>query len=102
VALWRPPTTFFMSCALGFASGVLIGAIAFEMMPNAVDLGSAAVAAAGFVSGFAAVYAFDLFVHRGRLAGEAAEQRRKVRLLPAAAPRRGCGWRWLEERARKR
>lgn len=81
VALWRRPTTFFMSCALGFASGVLIGAIAFEMIPNAVDLGSVAVAALGFGSGFAAVYGFDLFVHRGRLAGEAAEQRRKVRLF---------------------
>lgn len=80
VALWRRPTTFFMSCALGFASGVLIGAISFEMMPNAVDLGSVTIAALGFASGFTGVYAFDLFVHRGRLAGEAAEQRRSVRL----------------------
>jgi ZIP family zinc transporter len=80
IALWRKPTTLFMSASLGFASGVLLGAIAFEMMPNAVDLGSVTIAALGFASGFAAVYAFDLFVHRGRLAGEAAEQRRSVRL----------------------
>jgi ZIP family zinc transporter len=70
-----------MSCALGFASGVLIGAIAFEMIPNAVELGSVAIAAAGFGSGFAAIYAFDLFVHHGRMAGVAAEQRRSVRLF---------------------
>ncbi len=70
-----------MSCSLGFASGVLIGAIAFEMIPNAVELGSVAIAALGFGSGFAAVYAFDLFVHHGRLAGVAADQRRSVRLF---------------------
>ena len=57
VALWTRPTTLFMSLALGFASGVLLGTIAFEMMPQALELSSVAVAVAGFVVGFAAVYA---------------------------------------------
>jgi zinc transporter, ZIP family len=74
VALWCRPTTLFMSLALGFASGVLLGTIGFEMLPQALELSSLALAVAGFVAGFAAVYGFDLFVHRGRLAGEKAEQ----------------------------
>lgn len=80
IALWQRPTTLFMSASLGFASGVLIGTIAFEMMPEATDLGSVAIVAAGFACGFAAIYGVDLFVHRGQLAGTEAEQRRKVRL----------------------
>jgi ZIP family zinc transporter len=74
IALWRKPTSLFMSLALGFASGVLLGTIGFEMMPQALELSSVAVAVAGFVVGFAAVYGFDLFIHRGMLAGEKAEQ----------------------------
>ena len=81
IAILRKPTTLFMSTSLGFASGVLIGTIAFEMVPEAVDLGSVAIAAIGFAVGFAAIYGVDLFVHRGRLAGAAADQRRKVRLF---------------------
>src|SRR5690606_29510402 len=75
VALWCRPTTLFMSLALGFASGVLFATICTEMLPQALEMSSVAVTAAGFLAGFAAVYAFDLFIHRGRLAGEKAEQR---------------------------
>jgi ZIP family zinc transporter len=78
VALWLRPTTLFMSLALGLASGVLLGTIGFEMMPQALELSSLALAVAGFVAGFAAVYSFDLFIHRGKLAGEKAEQHSKV------------------------
>jgi len=78
IALWRKPTTLFMSLALGFASGVLLATISFEMMPQALELSSIVVAAVGFIIGFVAVYAFDLFVHRGKLAGEKAEQRSEV------------------------
>lgn len=76
IALWRKPTTLFMSLALGFASGVLLATIAFEMIPPALELGSLLIAVAGFAAGFFAVYLFDLFIHRGQLAGEHAEQRR--------------------------
>lgn len=78
IALWCRPTTLFMSLALGFASGVLFATISFEMLPRALTLSSVAIAAAGFLTGFAAVYAFDLFVHRGRLAGEKAAQWHEV------------------------
>jgi ZIP family zinc transporter len=78
LALWRKPTTLFMSIALGFASGALFSAIAFEMIPRSLELGSLTHAVGGFAAGFAAIYGFDLFIHRGRLAGEAAEQKPQV------------------------
>lgn len=78
IAVWRRPTTLLMSSSLGLASGVLIGTIAFEMMPKAVELGSPGIVAVGFVFGFGAVYGLDLFVHHGRLAGALSDQRRSV------------------------
>lgn len=78
IALWRKPTTLFMSISLGFASGVLLATIGFEMVPQALELSSLPVAAGGFAAGFAAVYGFDLFIHRGRLAGRESEQRPQV------------------------
>src|SRR5690606_27327578 len=47
--------------------------------PKALELSSLPVAVCGFALGFAAVYAFDLFIHRGATAGDKAEQRRQVR-----------------------
>jgi zinc transporter, ZIP family len=67
LALWRKPTSLL---ALGYAGGVLLATISFEMMPQALELSSLPIAAAGFILGFAAVYAFDLFIHRGKLSGE--------------------------------
>lgn len=78
IALWHRPTTLFMSVVLGVASGVLFGTICFEMLPEALGLSNLPVAVAGFVAGFLVVYAFDFFIHRGRLVGEAAEQRPQV------------------------
>jgi len=78
IALWRPPTTLFMSLALGFASGVLLATISFEMLPQALELSSLATAVIGFIAGFLAVYALDFFINRGMLAGEKAEQKGKV------------------------
>ncbi len=78
IALWRKPTTLFMSLAVGLASGVLLATIGFEMLPKAVELGSPPIAVAGFAAGFAAIYAFDLFIHRGQLAGERSEKRPQV------------------------
>ena len=83
IALWRTPTTLFMSTALGFASGALLAAIGFEMLPDALAMSSLATACLGFASGFAAIYLFDLFLHRGVLVGAKAEQvQRKVGLSP--------------------
>lgn len=81
LALWRQPTTLFMSLILGFTSGVLIATISFEMLPQALALGSLAVVAAGFAAGFSTIYAWDLFVHRGAIAGEQAEQHTQVERL---------------------
>jgi ZIP family zinc transporter len=78
ISLWRKPTTLFMSLALGFASGVLLATISFEMVPKALELSSLAVTIVGFSSGFLAVYALDLFINRGKLAGEKADQRPAV------------------------
>ncbi|HEX7034317.1 MAG TPA: ZIP family metal transporter [Pseudomonadales bacterium] len=90
IALWHRPDTLFTSSALGFASGVLLGTIAFSMLPQALALGSLPIAVGGFVIGFAAVYGFDLFIHRGRVAGAAAEQHPQIeRLYRRRRPRGG-------------
>ena len=52
-------------------------------------MGSLAIAAPGIAAGFAAVYGFDLWVHRGRVAGEDAEQRAQVRRFHRRHPPRG-------------
>jgi ZIP family zinc transporter len=79
MSLWMKPGTLFMSIALGFAAGTLLATITFEMLPSARELSSLVLAVGGFAAGFAAIYAFDLFIHRGRLAGEKAEQHPRVR-----------------------
>lgn len=73
-AIYVTPSGLFMSAALGFAGGVLMGTIMFELLPSALEFGSLALAIAGFLTGFAALYGLDLFVYRGALAGEKAEQ----------------------------
>jgi zinc transporter, ZIP family len=78
VALARRPTTLFTSTAFGFASGVLIATVTLHMVPEALELGTLGATAAGFAAGFLAVWLFDLYVHRGQLAGELAEQHRRV------------------------
>jgi ZIP family zinc transporter len=79
LALWMTPTTLLMSPALGFASGVLLATISFEMLPQSIELSSMPIAVAGFLAGFASVYAFDLVIHRGRVAGEKAAQQEDVK-----------------------
>jgi ZIP family zinc transporter len=78
LSLWREATTSFLSIAVGFAAGVLLATIAFEMLPKTLELGSLPVAIGGFAAGFLGVYGFDLFIHRGVLAGEKASQRAQV------------------------
>lgn len=79
IALLHRPSTLIMSIAVGFAAGVLLATVAFELLSKALELGSLVIAAVGFVVGFCGIYVFDLFVHRWRLAGEKAEQRPHVR-----------------------
>jgi ZIP family zinc transporter len=79
LALVHRPSTLVMSTAFGLAGGALLGAITLEMVPKALQLGSLPLTLAGLLAGFLAVYGFDLFVHRGQLAGEHADQYRRVR-----------------------
>lgn len=67
-----------MSVAFGSASGVLLGAITLEMIPQALELASLWVVALGFAAGFLAVWLYDLFVNRWEMAGEYAAQRPQV------------------------
>lgn len=89
LALWRRPTTLVMSLALGFASGVLLATISFEMVPSALEVSSLQTATAGFLTGFAAIYGLDLAIHRGRLVGRKAEQRLAVRRFHQRHPPKG-------------
>lgn len=74
LALLRRPSSFVMSIVFGYASGALIGAVTLEMLPQALERVSVLVAGAGFGAGFLAIWLFDLFVNRWRLAGREAEQ----------------------------
>lgn len=78
-ALVRSPSSLAMSIVFGFASGVLIATVTLEMVPEALELGSVAGVSAGFGLGFMAVWMFDLFINRWRLAGEHAAQYARVR-----------------------
>lgn len=90
IALWRKPTTLFMSIALGFASGALFATISFEMLPRSLEMGSLPLVVSGFAGGFVAIYGFDLFIHRGRLAGKEADQKPQVeRFYHVRRPRGG-------------
>jgi zinc transporter, ZIP family len=91
VATWRAPSTLVASAALGFASGVLIGAVALEMVPEAIAMASLALAVGGFAGGVLIVWGIDLYVHRGMVAGRRAQQRRHVESFYALQPPRGDG-----------
>lgn len=74
LALLRRPSSFVMSIVFGYASGALIGAVTLEMLPQALERVSVLATGAGFGVGFLAIWLFDLFVNRWRLAGREAEQ----------------------------
>lgn len=78
-AILLRPSSLFLSVAVGFAAGVLLGTFAFEMLPKALEMSSIIEVTTGFVLGFALVYALDLIVNRGLIAGREAEQKEQVR-----------------------
>jgi ZIP family zinc transporter len=78
-ALLRAPTSLAMSIVFGFASGVLIATVTLEMLPEALERAAVLAVAGGFAAGFAAVWVFDLYINRWRLAGARAEQYPQVR-----------------------
>jgi ZIP family zinc transporter len=88
-ALVRRPSTLIASIIFGFAGGALLGTVTFEMLPRGVELAGLVPTVAAFATGYVAVYIFDLIIHRGVIAGEHAEQRRRVQLAYARRPPHG-------------
>jgi len=78
-AIYLRPSSFLLSSAVGFAAGVLLGTFAFKMVPEAIEQSSLTITVLGFVTGFVLVYCLDLFVNRGRMAGDEADQIDEVR-----------------------
>lgn len=78
-----------LSLAAGFAGGVLLGTFAFEMLPQARETVGPAVTIVSFLIGFGLVFALDLFVNRGAVAGEHADQKARVDRLHRRHPPRG-------------
>ena len=89
IAIWRQPTTLLLSIDVGYAGGVLLATFAFEMIPKALEYASLWLAVAGFAAGFVLVYVLDLFIHRGKVAGEKAEQHSRTRRFHLHHPPRG-------------
>ncbi len=75
-ARWRAPKTV-TGVLLAFASGSLIAALAFELFPEAVELGGLVRAAAGLLAG-AATFVLVNSILDARVAGASADQREKV------------------------
>ena len=78
LAIWLRPTSLLLSIAVGFAGGVLLGTLAFEMLPTALEMVHLAWVVLGFATGFGLIYLLDLYVNRWKLAGPDAEQNGRV------------------------
>jgi ZIP family zinc transporter len=91
VALAHRPSTLVMSLAFGFAGGALTGTVTLELLPRALSLAPLPIAVAGFAAGFLGIYVFDLAVHGGHVAGEKAEQHRRVTELQERMRLRAAG-----------
>ncbi len=89
LALFHRPSTLFSSVVFGFAGGAVLATVAIEMLPRGIEQAGLAATVVVFLLGFAVVYAFDLIVHRGVVAGEHAEQRRRVEMAYRRRPPRG-------------
>jgi ZIP family zinc transporter len=79
IALLLRPSTFLLSLAVGFAGGVLLGALSFEMIPKALELADAIEVYVGIPIGVLLVWGVDLYINRGMTAGDKAAQSRRVR-----------------------
>lgn len=89
LSLVHRPSTLLSSIIYGFAGGGLLGTVGFEMLPRGVELAGLWPTVAAFGVGFALVYIFDLIVHRGQIAGEHAQQRRRVEMAYRRRPPHG-------------
>jgi len=66
--------SLFLSISVGLAGGVLLGTFTFEMMPGALAAAGRVLTVIGFVLGFVIVYAFDLYINRGFMAGSESDE----------------------------
>jgi zinc transporter, ZIP family len=90
IALWVKPHNAFHVGRTRICERVLLGTVAFSMLPEALWLGSLPIAVGGFSTGFLAMYAFDLFIHRGQLAARKRKSaRRSSDSIRKASPRGG-------------
>lgn len=80
LALHHRPSTLVSSVAYGFAGGAMLGTVGLEMVPHALDAAGLGATVGLLVLGFLVIYTFDLLMHGGRIAGEHAQQRRRVRV----------------------
>jgi ZIP family zinc transporter len=90
-SLWHRPSTLVSSLALGTAGGALIATVAFEMVPQAMLMGQVPAVLAGFGLGFGGIWALELVLERGKVAGSEADQRDQVaqfheRVQPLGGP----------------
>ncbi len=79
LSLLIKPSSLILSLAVGFASGVLLGAVSFEMVPKALELTDPLLVYGAICVGALLVWGFDLYINRGFTAGEKADQQRRVR-----------------------
>lgn len=95
-AILLRPSSLFLSIAVGFAGGVLLGTFAFEMLPKALEMSSLIEVTAGFALGFALVYGLDLIINRGLMADPRRSRRNRCTAFTAAIGRseaRSPSWR---------
>jgi ZIP family zinc transporter len=78
ISVLLPTSTLFLSIAVGSAGGILLGTMAFKMVPKALELIPVGAVTIAFIVGVALTYGLDLAINRGRLAGPEAEQKLQV------------------------
>ena len=79
LSLLIKPSSLMLSLTVGYAGGVLLGAVSFEMVPKALELAHPLIVYGALSLGVLLVWGFDLYINRGATAGEKADQRHHVR-----------------------
>ncbi|MFD2648689.1 ZIP family metal transporter [Devosia albogilva] len=78
VATRFSPSSLLLSITVGFAGGILIGTASFEMIPTALERIAVWLVVPAVILGMLLTYGLDMFVNKGQLAGDEADQKPKV------------------------